>query len=198
LETPTERAENRYPWPLDFSSNRKTHMSTATQAEKDKFENGRPWRWLSKTVIAANPICQAIEPETGEQCHNPASIVHHLIAPEDCWELRATVSNLCAVCPKHHAGGARGDNLKLDYKPTREPGVMGAPDIYHAHASLDRRKITATTLSAHEWEAHARKAESATAEWLAWKARQVPTTALEQPKTQSTEHPIATDTQQTT
>ena len=122
-------------------------MSTATKAEKDRYENSRPWRWLAKTVINWNPICQAIEPETGEQCHSPACIVHHLVAPEVYWELRNVVSNLCAVCPRHHAGGARGDNNRLDYVPTREAGVMGNPDIYHAHKPAARRTATTTQTS---------------------------------------------------
>ena len=121
-------------------------MTTATKAEKDRYENGRAWRWLAKTVIASNPICQAIETETGEQCHNPSSIVHHLVAPETCWELRNVVSNLCAVCPRHHAGGARGDNNRLDYVPTREAGVMGNPDIFHAHKPVARRIAAQTSL----------------------------------------------------
>ena len=154
-------------------------MSTATRAQKDHYENSRPWRWLSKTVIANNPICQAIEPESGEQCHNPASIVHHLVAPEDCWELRNVVSNLCAVCPAHHAGGARGDNARLNYVPTRECVGFGQPEVLHHHKTVAERANPQSDIAPHELAAIAAKEAQARAEWLAWKARQSKATALE-------------------
>lgn len=164
-------------------------MSTATKRQKDHYENSRPWRWLSKTVIQANPICQAIDPETGEQCHNPSSIVHHLVAPEECWESRNVVSNLCALCPAHHAGGARGDNARLDYVPTRESIGFGQPDVLHHHKSVAQRANPQSGLQPHEVAAIAARDAAATATWHAWKARQTQATALENSNTSTEPNP---------
>ena len=156
-----------------------------TQKDLEKFENGRTWRKLSAKVRADNPICQFVDPDTGEQCRYPSTVVHHLVDPRDCNELALAVYNLVACCANHHPGGHRGDHGRADYAPTRHAPGFGQPEVLYHHAPARVRANPQTDINPAEFAAIAVKEAQARAEWLAWKTRQTQATAAE--KTLSTE-----------
>jgi hypothetical protein len=98
----------------------------------NQFERTSYWCKLSRHVRRMNPICAFIDPAAGEQCTHYSECVHHLIAPQQDWELRATVSNLVALCWKHHPN-TEGDDGRNEYAPTREVCVTTGVEILHQH-----------------------------------------------------------------
>jgi hypothetical protein len=67
--------------------------------------SGTVWRRLSKVCRTMNPICQRIvrDPLTGkmEQCHNPATLAHHIISPRQGGAM-FDLKNLLALCEHCH------------------------------------------------------------------------------------------------
>jgi len=163
-----------------------------TQKDLEKFENGTTWRRCSAKVRNDNPICQFCDPATGEQCHAPSRIVHHLVDPRDCNEAALAVSNLVACCFNHHPGGHRGDLGKANYAPTRESVGFGQPDVYHIHKTAEQLKTTTTTQPPHVWANLAAQERIAAQEWAAWKAKRQSTPNPDETSNTNTE---ATDTQ---
>jgi 5-methylcytosine-specific restriction protein A len=59
-----------------------------------------PWPSFRGIVLAQNPICA--RRINGEQCHNPATLVHHLLSPRTRPDLFVAVSNVVALCQHCH------------------------------------------------------------------------------------------------
>lgn len=114
-----------------------------TAQEVNRFENGKSWRRTSYLVRALNPVCQRIDPDTGEQCHSAAEMVHHILAPDTHWELRQDFSNLVALCKPHHPNTS-GDNYRQNYVPTREVNSILGTEVFHAHEQHAEKVIVAT------------------------------------------------------
>lgn len=84
-------------------------------------------RWLKfrETVKACNGQCQRIL--NGEQCHNPAKIIHHVISPKVSPSLFLDWRNTVAVCSEHHPDSS-GEPLNT-VEPNRYAithGILGA------------------------------------------------------------------------
>jgi hypothetical protein len=105
------------------------------------WERGNDWRKISQAVRRRNPICQAIE--NTQQCTSPAELVHHIISPEDRWDLRADWKNLVAICYRHH-GPETGDAGRFEYVPTIGffDGEIfphtGVKPLFESHAPTDQ------------------------------------------------------------
>jgi hypothetical protein len=115
----------------------------ATPQEVNRFENSKNWRRTSAMMRNHNPVCQRIDPATGEQCNRASEMVHHILAPETHWELRQDFSNLVAVCKPHHPN-TTGDNHRQNYTPTREVNILLGTEVFHAHAQHAEKVIVAT------------------------------------------------------
>lgn len=79
-------------------------------------------------VLHRNPICQKIL-RSGQQCTNPAWVVHHLISPRECPARFLDATNVVALCESCHPGGAEGTpewRAGVDYVPSViEPPAIG-------------------------------------------------------------------------
>jgi len=76
-------------------------------------------RRYQPAMLANNPICQRLI--NGEQCHNPATLVHHLLSPRERPDLFTTPSNTVCLCAGCHPGGMESTPLwrpNVDYVPT--------------------------------------------------------------------------------
>jgi hypothetical protein len=88
---------------------------------------GRMWIRLSKLMRDLNPVCQKI-PNTGlykpgEQCHNRATLVHHLVSPRVDPTLFLVASNLVCLCNSCHPpdDGTPWWKVGVDYVETKLP-----------------------------------------------------------------------------
>lgn len=78
-----------------------------------------PWPSFRETLKKHNPICQRIG-DRG-QCHNPATLVHHLQSPRDRPDLFVVPANCVALCAHCHptSEGTPHWRVGVDYVPTR-------------------------------------------------------------------------------
>jgi hypothetical protein len=87
------------------------------------------WPRCRDSFLSCNPICQRLC-EDGKQCHEAASICHHILSPRVRPDLMYAFSNLKAVCEAHHPN-TEGEPLEnLDrlseiYVATKCPAWMG-------------------------------------------------------------------------
>lgn len=81
---------------------------------------GAAWRVLSQTMRKLNPICCKLH--DGEQCHNPATICHHLISPRKNPRLFLQPTNLTTLCEHcHPTDDTPGWRVGVDIVQTRYP-----------------------------------------------------------------------------
>jgi hypothetical protein len=62
--------------------------------------SGAAWRQLSINMRNLNPICCRLI--DGEQCHNPATVTHHLVSPRKDARLFLNAKNLTTLCEHCH------------------------------------------------------------------------------------------------
>jgi 5-methylcytosine-specific restriction endonuclease McrA len=62
--------------------------------------SGSAWRRLAPLMRVLNPICCRLY--DGEQCHNPATVTHHLISPRRNARLFLEPTNLTTLCAHCH------------------------------------------------------------------------------------------------
>ncbi len=77
------------------------------------------WFRFKLHCLNRNPICQRII--RGEQCHNPAWVVHHLISPRERPDLFLDATNVVCLCANCHPGGEEGTpewKEGVDYVPS--------------------------------------------------------------------------------
>jgi hypothetical protein len=61
---------------------------------------GRKWRMLAPKMRVLNPMCCKLI--DGEQCHNPATVTHHLVSPRRDTRLFLEPTNLTTLCANCH------------------------------------------------------------------------------------------------
>jgi len=85
------------------------------------------WRNFRLSVLRHNPRCQRLE--NGEQCHEPATVVHHIISPIKNKDLFLVPSNVLCVCAHHHHP-LEGEPDVSRYVPSnwRPPSLGNVPD----------------------------------------------------------------------
>lgn len=66
-----------------------------------RMYNREPWPTFRRWMLIQNPICQRID-RFGEQCKNPANIVHHLISPRQRIDLFVDPKNVACLCERCH------------------------------------------------------------------------------------------------
>jgi hypothetical protein len=120
---------------------KKTAQSTADRRDDDatrKRYNSAAWRRFRAAILAHNVICQAYveHPTTqlAEQCHAPATEIHHLKSPRTRPDKMFTVSNVVVLCKAHHhkgQGEPDGERDPKKYVPTRfrNPNESAAHDV---------------------------------------------------------------------
>jgi len=87
------------------------------------YQSGR-WRYhTSPNVRNYNPICQRLDDDCN-QCQQPSTIVHHLVAPEADMRKAHDWQNLVALCANHHAGGQPGETQNARYCATVGPHAI--------------------------------------------------------------------------
>jgi hypothetical protein len=112
-------------------SNARRDQTEARKYNGDDRYQQPAWRKTSLKMKTLNPICQKI-PNTGggaglyaigEQCHNPATICHHLISPKQRPDLFLVPSNLVCLCAQDHpdAEGTPDWVVGIDYVATELP-----------------------------------------------------------------------------
>jgi 5-methylcytosine-specific restriction enzyme A len=117
-------AKNNQVGRLRYIADRKRHLDPIF-----KLYNCAAWHRCTTAFLSCNPGCMRIGPE-GKQCHEAATICHHLISPRVRQDLMYSFSNLKALCEAHHepTEGERPENLdKLSeiYVATKFPKWMG-------------------------------------------------------------------------
>ena len=83
----------------------------------DKMYDTARWATFRAWMLMQNPICQRIV--KGEQCHNPSSVVHHLISPRQRPDLFTDPRAVTCLCPTCHDAS--------EGTPTWRPGVDFVP-----------------------------------------------------------------------
>jgi 5-methylcytosine-specific restriction endonuclease McrA len=83
-----------------------------------KFYHSKPWFDFRATVIMQNPICMRLF-APGQQCREPAKVVHHLISPRQVAGMALAPQNVVATCSGCHAGGKPGELQGRCYVPTK-------------------------------------------------------------------------------
>ncbi len=101
-----------------------TAKAKAPLSEIDRWYDRMPWRRCKASVLTCNPICQRLL-ENGEQCHNAARIVHHLISPHVARSFFFDWRILVALCPEHHET-TEGENLTAPHRYAITNGLLGA------------------------------------------------------------------------
>src|SRR5712692_2110855 len=82
--------------------NRKKYDEVRADDPVRKWYSTARWSRFRDTILRLNPMCSRIE--HGEQCTQPATVVHHLQSPRTNPELFLTPANVRAVCAGHHHG----------------------------------------------------------------------------------------------
>lgn len=65
-----------------------------------RFRSGAAWRRLARWYLARHPLCEQC---LAEGRTTPAEAVHHIIPVEEAPDKALDVSNLRALCARHHA-----------------------------------------------------------------------------------------------
>lgn len=86
--------------------------------EVSKRYSREPWPSFRLTMLVQNPMCQRIE--KGEQCTNPARLVHHLWSPRARPDLFVDPKNVVCLCEHCHPSdeGTPWWRANVDYVPT--------------------------------------------------------------------------------
>jgi len=96
----------------------------------DKRYTTGAWPKLSRVMRGLNPICQRIIVSNlygTEQCHSPATLVHHIVSPRQRPDLFLVPSNLICLCDQCHPDAEGTPNWKEwdgktgDFVPTVLP-----------------------------------------------------------------------------
>ncbi len=104
------------------------HVTSNSYVEEEKFRykhdavsqmySRAPWPTFRKWILARNPICQRLHARV--QCHNPATLVHHLVSPRTRPDLFVTAANCVALCVHCHPTDEGTPNWRpgVEYVPT--------------------------------------------------------------------------------
>jgi hypothetical protein len=76
-------------------------VNNRVRDDVDKRYGREPWPSFRLSMLNFNPICQRILKD-GEQCHEPARIVHHLMSPRVRPDLFVDPKNVACLCAGCH------------------------------------------------------------------------------------------------
>jgi 5-methylcytosine-specific restriction endonuclease McrA len=78
------------------------------------------WEHFRTMMLAHNPICQRLQRD-GQQCHNPALLVHHLVSPRVDVSKFLDIQNVVCLCEHCHPTGEGTPQWRagVDYVSTR-------------------------------------------------------------------------------
>jgi 5-methylcytosine-specific restriction endonuclease McrA len=98
------------------------------ESDKERYKNDATrklygavrWERFRQAVIRQNPICQRLQRD-GQQCHNPAVLVHHLVSPRVDVSKFLDTTNVVCLCEHCHPTGEGTPTWRvgIDYVLTR-------------------------------------------------------------------------------
>jgi len=77
-------------------------QTNATRTDDARYQTSA-WHRFSKWLRGLNPVCQHIDTESGEQCHAPSRMVHHIKPVDKYPNLMYVAENCVCLCFKHHS-----------------------------------------------------------------------------------------------